>query len=70
MDKPGDDRPRYRLVYWCSPDERLPRQARIIAFGRRYRLEAYELGAARYDDDRTSVGQPPVATQTDEQLGL
>jgi hypothetical protein len=70
VDKPGDEKPRYRLVYWCSPDERLPRQARIIAFGERYRLKAYELAAARYDDDRVFVGQPPVAAQTDQQLGL
>ena len=70
VDKPSDDRPRYRLVYWCSPDERLPRQARIIAFGERYQLKAYELAAERYDGDRVSVGQPPVDTQTDQQLGL
>lgn len=70
VDKPSDDKPRYRLVYWCSPDERLPRQARVIAFGERYQLRAYELAAERYDRDRAVVGQAPVSMMSDLDLGL
>ncbi|CAB4929104.1 unannotated protein [freshwater metagenome] len=34
VDRPDwQGKPRFRRVYWCSPDERQPRTARILAFG-------------------------------------
>jgi hypothetical protein len=33
VDKMTDQKPRFRVVYWCAPSERRPRQARILAVG-------------------------------------
>lgn len=70
MYKPGRDKPRSRIVYWCSPSERSPKRARVLAVGPRKGLEVYETAIARYNGDRASVRQPPVESPTDAQLGL
>ena len=70
VDRPGDDKPRYRLVYWCSPDERQPRKARILAIGERAASTIYKTAVGRYNVDRQAAGQSDVETMTDEQLGL
>ena len=70
LDKPTDDKPRYRLVYWLAPSEANPRRARVLAIGQRRGLDAYALAAGRYNADRAAFGQPPVEDVTDEQLGL
>lgn len=70
VDKAGDDKPRYRLVYWLSPSSANPRYARVLAFGPREQLGAYETAAQRYNADRASQGLPAVETQTDARLGL
>lgn len=70
VDKPGDGKPRYRLVYWCSPDERQPRKARILAVGERAASSVYKIAVGRYNVDRQAAGQSAVEELTDEQLGL
>lgn len=70
VDAPGPDKPRYRLVYWLSPSEALPRKARVLAFGERRGLRAYELAVGRYNADRVTQGQPPVEQLSDADLGL
>ena len=70
VDKPGPEKPRYRLVYWLAPSEANPRLAHILAIGERRGLRAYELAAARYNADRASQHLPPVEELTDVELGL
>ena len=71
VDRHGwEGRPRFRLVYWCSPDERLPRTARILAFGPRASSAAYKSAVERYNTDRAAAGQRPVETLSDADLGL
>lgn len=70
VDAPGPDKPRYRLVYWLSPSEALPRKARVLAFGERRGLRAYELAVGRYNADRAAQQQPPVEQLSDAELGL
>ena len=70
VDAPGPDKPRYRLVYWLSPSEALPRQARVLAFGVRRGLRAYELAVGRYNADRAAQAQPRVEHLSDAELGL
>lgn len=70
VDKPTDSKPRYRLVYWCAPSEARPRRARVLAFGERRSLDAYDRAASRYNTDRHSQGRPAVESQTDQELGL
>ena len=65
-----EDTPRYRLVYWCSPDERMPRKARILAFGPRASSAVYKTAVERYNRDRGTAGQSPVEALSDEELGL
>lgn len=70
VDKPGDDKPRYRIVYWCSPSERSPRRARILAVGLRAGAQIYRQAAHRYNADRAAAQQSPVEDMSDEDLGL
>lgn len=70
VDKPGGQKPRFRVVYWCAPSERRPRQARILSVGRRAELGAYQLAADRYNADRQTQGLPPVEDLDDRSLGV
>ena len=71
VDRPDwEGRPRFRLVYWCSPDERLPRKARILTFGPRAASAAYTSAVKRYNIDRAASGQRPVETLSDADLGI
>jgi hypothetical protein len=70
VDAPGPDKPRYRLVYWLSPSEALPRKARVLAFGARKGLRAYELAVGVYNADRASQRRQPVEQLSDAELGL
>ncbi len=70
VDKVTPEKPRFRIVYWCSPDERRPRRARILAVGPRKDLAVYTSAARRYNPDRASVRQAPVESRTDADLGL
>ncbi len=71
VDRPDwEGRPRFRLVYWCSPDERLPRKARILTFGPRAASAAYTSAVKRYNIDRAAAGQRPVETLSDADLGI
>lgn len=70
VDKPTDQKPRFRVVYWCAPSERRPRQARILAVGVRAELGAYQFAADRYNADRLAQGLPPVEEVDDRGLGI
>lgn len=70
VDKPTDGKPRFRIVYWLFPSERVPRKARILAVGRGASLEVYDQANQRYNRDRAAAGQDPVETVTDETLRL
>jgi hypothetical protein len=71
VDRPDwQGKPRFRLVCWCSPDERQPRTARILAFGPRASSAAYRTTVDRYNADRASAGQSPVENRSDKELGL
>lgn|GEM_PF-3249839 len=70
VDKPTDQKPRFRVVYWCAPSERRPRQARILAVGARAELGAYQLAADRYNADRLAQGLLPVEDLDDRSLGV
>lgn len=68
--KDWEGKPRYRLVYWCSPDERTPLRARILAFGPRASSAVYKTAVERYNPDRAEARQAAVETRSDEELGL
>lgn len=70
VDKPTDQKPRFRVVYWCAPSERRPRQARILAVGVRAELGAYQLAVDRYNADRLAQGLLPVEEVDDRGLGI
>jgi hypothetical protein len=70
VDKPTDQKPRFRVVYWCAPSERRPRQARILAVGVRAELGAYKLAVDRYNADRLAQGLLPVEDLDDRSLGV
>jgi len=70
VDKPGDQRPGFRVVYWCASSERRARQARILAVDTRAGLGAYQLAAGRYNADRLAQGLRPVEDLDDRSLGV
>ncbi|MEU8659050.1 hypothetical protein [Actinoplanes philippinensis] len=70
VDEPGDFKPRYRIVYWLAPSEKISHFARVIAVGRREDLRAYEIAVQRYNADRNALGLRPVEEMTDSDLGL
>lgn len=70
VDKPTDQKPRFRVVYWCAPSERRARQARILAVGARAELGAYQLVAGRRNADRLAQGLLPVEDLDDRSLGV
>lgn len=70
VDKVTPDKPQFRVVYWCSPDERRPRRARLLAVGPRKSLAVCGAAVQRYNSDRATVGQSPVEYRMDAQLGL
>jgi hypothetical protein len=43
---------------------------RILAVGPRKSLDVYDTAAERYNVDRATVGQDPLESRTDEQLGV
>ncbi|HTC69094.1 MAG TPA: hypothetical protein VK662_05940 [Acidothermaceae bacterium] len=70
VDEPTDDKPKYRLVYWCAPDEHQPRRAVVLAVGPRKDLSVYALAAGRYNTERTRLGLLPVENLSDDELGV
>lgn len=70
VDKPADQKPRFRVGYWCAPSERRPWQARILAVGVRAELGACQLAADRYNADRLAPGLLRVEDFEDRSLGV